>query len=118
MNAVLKTPQRLLLSVTADELTGICNALNEVCHGVHIDDLEFETRLGVSRSFLADVLAQLAGGIKHPAQQVDTRAEAWAHGGAVQAICITAFGDPADLSSEEARVFAEQLRIAITEAEA
>ena len=27
MNAVLQTPQRLLLSVSTDELTGLCNAL-------------------------------------------------------------------------------------------
>ena len=117
MNAVLQTSQRLLLSVTADELTGICNALNEVCHGVHVEDPEFETRLGVSRAFLADLLAQLAAGVRHPAQRADTRAAAWADGGSVQAICVTASGDPADLSSEEARAFAERLRQAIAEAE-
>jgi hypothetical protein len=110
VNAVLQTPQRLLLSVTADELTGICNALNEVCHGVHIEDPEFETRLGVPRAFLADLLAQLRTGVKHPALRADTRAAAWADGGSVQAICVAVSGDPADLSTEAARAFAEQLR--------
>jgi len=118
MNAVLQIPQRLLLSVTTDELTGICNALNEVCHGVHIEDPEFETRLGVSRAFLADLLAQLAAGVSHPSLQSYERAEAWAEGGSVQAICVTAFGDPTDLSSEEAKALVEQLRQAIAKVEA
>jgi predicted DNA-binding protein (UPF0251 family) len=56
MKAVLQTPERLLLSVTADELVAIRNALNEVCHGVHIEDPEFATRLGVSRAFMARLL--------------------------------------------------------------
>lgn len=117
MNAVLQNSQRLLLSVTADELVCICNALNEVCHGVQIEDPEFETRLGVNRSFLADLLAELTAAVTHPAQQADTRAAAWADGGSVQAICVAASGDPADLSSEEAQAFAEQLREAIAAAE-
>jgi hypothetical protein len=117
MNAVLQTPQRLLLSVTADELTGICNALNEVCHGIYIEDPEFQTRLGVSREFLAGLLGQLHAGSRHPALRADTRAAAWADGDSVQAICVTVCGDPADMSSEEARAFSEQLRKAITEAE-
>jgi hypothetical protein len=117
VNAVLQTPQRLLLSVTTDELNGICNALSEVCHGVHIEDSEFETRIGVPRAFLADLLDHLLAGVKHPALRADTRAEAWTDGGSVQAICVTVSGDPADMSPEEGRVFADQLRTAIAEAE-
>jgi hypothetical protein len=117
MNATLQTPRQLLLSVTSEELNGICNALNEVCHGVHIEDPEFETRLGAPRAFLAGLLDQLLAGVKHPALKADTRAAAWADGGSVQAICVTAGGDPADMSAEEARVFADQLRAACAKAE-
>jgi hypothetical protein len=118
MNAILQTPQQLLLSVTAGELTGICNALNEVCHGVHIGEPEFETRLGVSRSFLADLLAQLGAGVKHLASRTHTRVAAWADGASVQVMCISVSGDPADLGSDEARAFVEQLREAIADADA
>ncbi len=117
MNAVLQTTNRLLLSFTADELVGVCNALNEVCHGVDIDDSEFLTRLGVSRAFLADLLGQLRAGVKHPVLRADNRADAWVDQGSVQAICVNVCGDSVDMGSEEALAFAEQLRKAIREAE-
>ena len=37
------------IAFTADELTMINNALNEVCHGVEFGNAEFATRLGTSR---------------------------------------------------------------------
>jgi hypothetical protein len=116
VNAVLQTSQRLLLSITSDELNGLCNALNEVCHGVHIEDPEFETRLGVSRSCLADLLTNLSRGVHDSSLQTAKRADAWTDGGSVQAVCITVFGDPCDMSIEEARVFADKLLASIKEA--
>lgn len=117
MNAVLQTTDRFLLSFTADELLGVCNALNEVCHGVHIEEPEFQTRLGVSRGFLAGLLSQLQAGVKHPALRTDSRLAAWSDEGSIQAICVSVSGDPADMSSEEARTFARQLGMAIANAE-
>jgi hypothetical protein len=117
MNIVLQSASRLLVSFTADELVGICNALNEVCHGVHIEDPEFQTRLGVSRSFLADLLGQLHAGANHPALHTESRVGVWADSGSVQAICVTVSGDPADMSTEEARRFVRQLNEVIGEAE-
>ena len=38
------------ISFSQDELLVINNALNEICNGVHIDDPEFQTRMGVDRS--------------------------------------------------------------------
>ena len=46
MNVVLQTADRILVSFDADELVGISNALNEVCHGIDVP--EFETRIGAS----------------------------------------------------------------------
>ena len=40
---------RFLLDVSEPELLLLNNALNEVCNGVHLDEVEFSTRLGVSR---------------------------------------------------------------------
>ncbi len=42
-----------------EEAIGVHNAINEVCNGIHIEDAEFQTRLGISRSELADVLKKL-----------------------------------------------------------
>jgi len=38
------------LNLTKDELIVAIGAMNEVCNGIHIDDWDFETRLGVSKS--------------------------------------------------------------------
>ena len=115
MNAVLQTPERLLLSLTTEELCGISNAMNEVCHGVHIDDEEFEPRLGVTREFLADLLHRLHAGAVDPLQ-VYQRTEAWADGASVQALCVTAAGDPVDLCCDEALRFVQQIHDAIEQA--
>ncbi len=37
------------LRVTTNEALLLTNALNEVCNGIHIDDREFSTRLGIDR---------------------------------------------------------------------
>jgi hypothetical protein len=49
----------LQIEVTRDELLMMNNALNEVCNGVHIDDWEFATRLGVERSEAQQLLSEL-----------------------------------------------------------
>ena len=45
-----KTANEITLSVSYEELRSISNALNEVCNGAHIADVEFATRLGVGRA--------------------------------------------------------------------
>jgi hypothetical protein len=106
MNLIRKTKHRYLLSLTPEELTGISNALNEVCHGVHIADDEFQTRLGHPRSEIASILQRL-GGI-FAADDADSLevADAWSDGESVQVRAISVTGDPVDLGTEEALSFA------------
>jgi len=47
-------------TLTRDHLLLINNALNEVCNGVHIDDFEFETRLGFSRGDARQLLRRVS----------------------------------------------------------
>jgi hypothetical protein len=49
----------VVLTVSRHELVLINNALNEVCHGVAIDDAEFHTRLGGSRQEVQVVLRRV-----------------------------------------------------------
>ncbi len=49
----------LTWNLSLDDATAVISALNEVCHGVHIEDWEFETRLGVDRKELQRILADL-----------------------------------------------------------
>lgn len=115
MNVVLQSPERTLLSVSPDELVGICNALNEICNGRSLADVEFETRIGVTREFLTGLLAQMPAEVSPPKGAAE-RADVWAAEGAVHMLCISAYGDPVELSDAEAQAFSEQLQLAITEA--
>ena len=47
------------LTVSVDELAVLNNAINEVCHGIHMDDAEFEIRMGVSRHEARALLDQI-----------------------------------------------------------
>jgi hypothetical protein len=49
----------LQIEVSVEELRVLTNALNEVCHGVHIADFEFETRLGAQRDDVRSLLDRL-----------------------------------------------------------
>jgi hypothetical protein len=114
MNKVLSTPDRTLLSFTNEEFTAVMNAVNEVCNGVHIEDWEFQTRIGVTREFLRSVLRDLNLD-PLPARQVPELLQAWEDGG-VMVRAISVYGDPLKLGVAEAQAFAEKLKTAIREA--
>ena|SRR2546423_12144984 len=115
MNLLLQSDERTLVSVSAEELLGITNALNEVCHGVHIPASEFQTRLGVTREFLSGILTTLlaeAPSSRRASELVSARAD---HG-SVMVRVVTAFGDPVEMGEAAVTEFAEQLQQAIAEA--
>jgi hypothetical protein len=60
MNLVRASSQRAIIDLSADELTLLNNALNEVCHGVHLSGAEFQIRLGASRSDAQVLLRDIA----------------------------------------------------------
>ena len=117
MNIVLHSTDRLLLSIDRDELSGISNAINEVCNGIHIDDQEFRTRLGVPRHYLREVLEKLLTSYHIAEKNRYERTDAWSDGGSVQAICVTACGDPVDMSVDEARDLVAKLQLCIEKAD-
>ena len=45
--------------LSGDELQMLNNALNEICNGVHIEDWEFQTRVGWDRSTVKMLLEQI-----------------------------------------------------------
>lgn len=101
MHVVAQHQGRVLLSFGADDFQALTEALAarataEVRHKV----------------LLARIRDALLG-----ARQTDELADAWADGGSVQVKAITIFGDPLDMSSEEARAFAARISSAATQAE-
>jgi hypothetical protein len=47
------------LAFTHEELVIINNALNEVCHGLSIDNDEFQTRIGYPQSMAENLLKKI-----------------------------------------------------------
>jgi hypothetical protein len=45
--------------LTPEQAGGVHNAINEVCNGIHIDDCEFQTRIGITRDELSAVLKKI-----------------------------------------------------------
>ncbi len=117
MNLIHKTEQQFLVSLSPEELTGISNALNEVCFGVHIDDAEFKTRLGHSRPDLANILKQIGECLVVASADCMDVADAWSDGGSVQVRAISVYGDPVDMGSEQALSFAAMITRCAQEAE-
>lgn len=117
MNLIRKTKQRYLVSLTPEELTGISNALNEVCNGVHIADAEFQTRLGHTRAELASILQRLGECIAAPNADSMEVADVWSDGGSVQVRAISASGDPVNMSAEGAQSFAASITRCADEAD-
>ncbi len=52
---------QITLQVSRAELLLINNAINEVCNGIHIDSVEFHTRLGVTLEEAQAFLERLGG---------------------------------------------------------
>ena len=118
MHLIRKTKQRYLLSLTPEELAGMANALNEVCNGVHIADVEFQTRLGYTRPELASTLQRLGECIAADDANSMDMADAWSDGGSVQIRAISVSGDPLDWGTEEALSFAALITRCAHEADA
>lgn len=116
MNVVLKTNNRHLLSFTTSEIGGVLNAINDICNGVRNDEAEFESRIGVTRSSMTELLMRMTADVPSSMHR-DSRSDAWSDGASVQAICMTVTGDPVDMSVEEAKEFQKRLGDAIEEAE-
>lgn len=49
---------------TREELVVLNNALNEVCNGLPLSDVEFETRIGYSREIARKVLKKIGKAIE------------------------------------------------------
>ena len=62
MKLLSKSSQSITLEFSKEEIVLVCNALNEVCNGIHIEEEEFETRLGGPRERLLSILADIKEG--------------------------------------------------------
>jgi hypothetical protein len=108
MNLAHTNGHHLLVLMTREEAETISNALNELCNGFHLSDAEFQTRMGADRPFVEALLGSMHQFLDAQPREFDV-VEAWVDGASVQAKCVSAYGDAVDMSSTEARRFAEKL---------
>ena len=57
MKVIKRRDDSYSINATIDEMRMLNNALNEVCHGIDLE--EFQTRLGYSRKKVEEVLEQI-----------------------------------------------------------
>ena len=117
MNLVRAAATRLLISIPREDLIGMSNALNEVCNGAGIEDVEFEARLGQTREDLRKSLRALVEALEAPVEASAEVLTVWADGSSIRVRAVSASGDPVDLGVEEARGFAAQILECAGEAE-
>ena len=66
MNTLSKSGSEVVLSPSPSELISISNVLNEVCHGLHFDETEFLSRIGIERNALAGILSDFSSALAAP----------------------------------------------------
>ena len=109
MTIVHQNRHRFLLSASRAELVSIANALNEICNGIQLDDADFEMRLGETRESIRRVLESVGSFLSAEPSSAFETVTAYPDGCSVQVRCVAAYGDPVDMSSGEAREFAQLL---------
>jgi hypothetical protein len=102
MNMILRTRARVLLAISPEELAAIQEALAAAVSSV------------TARQCLAQLNAQLES---CPLSEEADLLSVWADGASVQVRAITAYADPVDLGSDEAREFAARILECAAEAD-
>lgn len=97
-----------LVHCSRSELLGISRAIFEVCNDHFVSDRDFETRFGCSRSEMKKIGESIDLMLDQPSGDFDC-VMAEADGMSVQAKCVSAYGDPVDMSTCEARAYAAKL---------
>jgi hypothetical protein len=106
MHKVLQDSHQLLLSLSAKELTVLTRIVTAAHHERPGADPEV---VGMLEALNAEV---------HESRREDELVQVWEDQGVVMARVMSTFGDPVELNETEARAFADQLKQAISDAEA
>jgi hypothetical protein len=109
MNLILRSSGQALMSLTDEERVGIANALNEICNGIHIDEPEFQTRLGVDRALLVELLHKFQAEPSIAASAYE-RVDVSAAPASVMVRAVSVYGDPVEMGTSEAEALVRELQ--------
>ncbi|MFG2075406.1 hypothetical protein [Nonomuraea maritima] len=71
------TADVITVDLGPDDALAISNALNEVCNGIHLDDWDFQTRMGVDRDHARTVLRGINDSIAAMKEQRLAEGKQW-----------------------------------------
>lgn len=115
MHKVLEDGTRTLLSLSAEELTAVKNAIHNACDAARLTNAEYAAKFGVPREGMQRLHASLCADVL-PGRRTTELVEAWEDQGAVMVRAMNTFGDPVELGELAASEFSKQLQQAIREA--
>ncbi len=71
------TADAITISLGPDDALAVNNALNEICNGVHLDEWDFQTRMGVDREHARKVLHAISAAISVMIEQRQAEGKEW-----------------------------------------
>ncbi|MFI7704378.1 hypothetical protein [Nonomuraea sp. NPDC049480] len=77
MDVTRITADVITVDLSPDDALAINNALNEVCNGIHLDDRDFQTRMGVERDHARAVLRAINNSISLMKDQCLAEGKEW-----------------------------------------
>ncbi|GAA2776478.1 hypothetical protein [Nonomuraea dietziae] len=77
MEIIRVTSDVITVGLGPDDALAISNALNEICNGVHLDEWDFQTRMGVDRAQARKVLRAIGAAIDMMKEQRQAEGKEW-----------------------------------------
>ncbi|WP_204056854.1 hypothetical protein [Microbispora corallina] len=77
MEIIRATSDAITVSLEPDDAVAINNALNEICNGVHLDEWDFQTRMGVDREQARKVLHAIGAAIDVMKERRQAEGKEW-----------------------------------------
>ncbi|WP_405396234.1 hypothetical protein [Microbispora hainanensis] len=77
MEIIRATADAITISLGPDDALAVNNALNEICNGVHLDEWDFQTRMGVDREHARKVLQTMGAAISAMKEQCQAGGKEW-----------------------------------------
>ncbi|GAA3472098.1 hypothetical protein [Nonomuraea roseola] len=77
MEIIRATSDVITANLGPDDALAINNALNEICNGVHLDEWDFQTRMGVDREQARKVLHAIGAAIDVMKEQRQAESKEW-----------------------------------------
>lgn len=101
MRTIITAKERLLASLSNDEVLALANVVNELLNNSTVDEHDCTARIGIDLQQLKNLHKELIAAVESPKVDSLEVFEAWRDGESLQLLAISVYGDPADLALDE-----------------